>query len=605
MLSCDLKSDRNLSREFRVYFTAMTLQNCRNLLILDISYNALHFFHFIYVNQCHNLQELFLHNNLISYIRLNNTLLLSLRLLRLDSNFLMTLDDTLLAMLPALDILNITNNTIDDIYTYKSQFGGKHCGSNATTFRAGHNGLTSVPAGLGSLCMLQHVSLNHNNISAIPRYTIERLSDLYDIDLSNNNINWLDVGTFNNPNLRWINLSHNKIAKLISMVFLFIPKVQHIDLSYNQLHYIYDYSIYHACSRGNRIALDISHNNLTSNAITNVLKTFNHSNKLYKCYVDVNMTDNAINYFAQDKKKLKLFYKYKFMDITIYLQNNVLVCDQHMKSQLEYLYIYNILHIFRSFKWLQCNNINMTVDKFFYDTTLPGLEIFFCPASCQCNNFVNSYVTKPNNFFVNCSALELEAVPTHQFYVNTHFILSHNQLRYLDNNVTFSIYITLLDLSFNQITFISTDIWRSVLLIQVVFLDNNQLTTLQYAPDNPVNAPCIISLSLMHNPIHCTYNRALLDYYHDCVKDIEQYSCGRDDANLMSDLYNSDNLSYTSSMRTVYILIVLIGVTSSSCVIWCGVYYKRNYLRYYHGTYQDRQRVYTTEINRDDNKQLC
>ena len=558
-------------------------------------------FTFSAVNDCTQLDELYLHNNALTFITTNNTYIQTLTVLTLRNNYLLTLTEDTFQYLPALRNIDVSNNSIQELSFAKPQLTKKQCVTNLTTLIVSHNNLSAIPLSLGRLCQLSHLSLSHNNIQTIPRYTIERLSDLYYIALDNNNINWLDVGTFNNPNLRWIDLAHNQITKLISMVFLYLPKVHHIDLSHNTLNYIYDYSIYHACASGTRIHLDISNNNLSSSVITNILRTFNHSKKPYKCHARVNMQANQIGSFAENKKQLKIFYKYKHLDIRMELHGNLLVCDAMLKSQLEYLYLYNLLPIFTEFKSLQCHNLNVSLDTFFYDTTLPALEKNFCPKNCKCNNFVNSHLRTENNFMVNCSSIDLEVLPSMQFYINTHLNLSHNLLRYLDNNASFSSHITYLDLSFNQITYISVDIWKSILLIRMVNLDNNQLTTLQYATDIFLNVSCSISLSILRNPVHCTYNRDLLDYYKPCVENVDQYRCGRSDVSLMSDLYHTDNLSHSNSVRTVFILIVLILVTSSSCVICCGVYYKR-YSWKYQKTYQDRQRVYTTEGSRRHSK---
>ena len=84
-----------------------------------------------------------------------------------------------------------------------------------------HNNITHIPARLFKrfLKHSKHLSLAHNRLTSLPADEIEHLQRLEVIDLSFNVIDWLDVGTFSNPRLKSINLSHNRLKKLISMTF--------------------------------------------------------------------------------------------------------------------------------------------------------------------------------------------------------------------------------------------------------------------------------------------------------------------------------------------------------------------------------------------------
>jgi len=77
--------------------------------------------------------------------------------------------------------------------------------------------------------------LQHNRLNRLPRDVIESLKQLVLINLSHNEIAWLDVGAFSSTSLRHVDLSHNALRKLISMTFLYLPAAEMIDLSYNQV----------------------------------------------------------------------------------------------------------------------------------------------------------------------------------------------------------------------------------------------------------------------------------------------------------------------------------------------------------------------------------
>ena len=77
--------------------------------------------------------------------------------------------------------------------------------------------------------------LQHNHLSRLPRDVIESLKQLVLINLAYNEIIWLDVGAFSSTSLRHLDLSHNALRKLISMTFLYLPAVELIDLSHNQV----------------------------------------------------------------------------------------------------------------------------------------------------------------------------------------------------------------------------------------------------------------------------------------------------------------------------------------------------------------------------------
>lgn len=77
--------------------------------------------------------------------------------------------------------------------------------------------------------------MSYNRISSLPRYIVDQLHHLVSIDLAHNELVWLDVGAFSSASLRYVDLSHNSLRKLVSMTFLYLPAIVHIDLSNNKV----------------------------------------------------------------------------------------------------------------------------------------------------------------------------------------------------------------------------------------------------------------------------------------------------------------------------------------------------------------------------------
>jgi len=113
-----------------------------------------------------------------------------------------------------------------------------------------YNKLTYLREGLleQALCAVRRLSLSNNQIDRLPRYMLEHLPYLAHLDLADNALTWLDVGAFTNPSLSVVDLSGNRLRKIVSMTFLYLPALRSVDLARNEISYVYKFAFYRMCS---------------------------------------------------------------------------------------------------------------------------------------------------------------------------------------------------------------------------------------------------------------------------------------------------------------------------------------------------------------------
>ena len=162
-----------------------------------------------------------------------------------------------------------------------------------------YNKLTFLREGLleQALCAVRRLILSNNQIDRLPRYLLEHLPYLTHIDLSDNALTWLDVGAFTNPSLSVIDLSGNKLRKIVSMTFLYLPALTSVDLARNEISYVYKFAFYRMCSDASRpITVSLRANQLDVDAVWKLLTTFEHLENP-GCRVLVDLRDNRIERF--------------------------------------------------------------------------------------------------------------------------------------------------------------------------------------------------------------------------------------------------------------------------------------------------------------------
>ncbi|VVD01872.1 unnamed protein product [Leptidea sinapis] len=134
-----------------------------------------------------------------------------------------------------LNTLNLTNNRIRTV----GQIGfGEGCGSNIHNLDLSHNEIKSLPADteLFKLRSLQHLYLQHNNITDISSEAFNGLVSMRVLNISHNRLHTLPEGLFANVReLREIYLNDNSLYQLANGIFHRLEQLIVLDISSNQL----------------------------------------------------------------------------------------------------------------------------------------------------------------------------------------------------------------------------------------------------------------------------------------------------------------------------------------------------------------------------------
>ncbi|CAK1585563.1 unnamed protein product [Parnassius mnemosyne] len=158
-----------------------------------------------------------------------------LQSLDLAQNNIKFVPSGVLCPLENLNILNLTNNRIRTV----GQIGfGQGCGSGLNTLDLSHNEIKILPeeSELLKLRSLQHLYLQHNNISDISSEAFNGLTSLRVLNISHNRLHTLPEGLFSNAKeLREIYLNENSIFELARGLFHHLEQLIVLDLSSNQL----------------------------------------------------------------------------------------------------------------------------------------------------------------------------------------------------------------------------------------------------------------------------------------------------------------------------------------------------------------------------------
>ncbi|XP_067627380.1 toll-like receptor 7 [Eurosta solidaginis] len=158
--------------------------------------------------------------------------------LHLGDNNLRALPAGFLCPVGNLQVLNLTHNRIRSAENLG--FADMNCngGSELQILDASYNELRSVTEswGISRLRRLQHLNLQHNNISELSGESLAGLSSLRIVNLSNNHLETLPEGLFaGSKELREIHLQNNELYELPKGLFHRLEQLLVVDLSGNQL----------------------------------------------------------------------------------------------------------------------------------------------------------------------------------------------------------------------------------------------------------------------------------------------------------------------------------------------------------------------------------
>lgn len=184
-----------------------------------------------------------------------------------DSN-IRVIPDGFFCPLYSLQVLNLTRNRIRSTESLGLSSSAECSGASLqelTALDLSHNELQQIPENwaVSKLRRLQHLYLQHNNITELNSETLAGLNSLQILNLSHNHLQQLPDGLFyGSRGLLEIHLQNNLLFQLPSSLFHRLEKLVVLDLSKNQLtsHHI-DNGTFAALSL--LVVLRLSHNSLT------------------------------------------------------------------------------------------------------------------------------------------------------------------------------------------------------------------------------------------------------------------------------------------------------------------------------------------------------
>ncbi|XP_033751636.1 insulin-like growth factor-binding protein complex acid labile subunit [Pecten maximus] len=339
-------------------------RNLRDLRILDLATNDIEHITKEGLIDLESLEELYLSSNDIVEID-NGTFMFLRRLTRLDlsrnhiteistgvlrslallqyldlsHNKIMSLPPRVLYGLSELKEISFDNNFIKTIGmdAFKTAPSTSH--SKITAVSLQNNAIKEISAeALRSIPQLKSLNLGHNKIKRIHSMGLSNFWNLRSLDLSNNRIRNLNNGVFKNlQKVTDLNLSQNKLRRVSDSMLSGMGELEELDLSSNSIMSISPLAFRYM---QNLVELTLKDNRLMGfnfSYVTNLPKlsildlSSNHlfwvdmSGNIQLRLRDLILTDNKINTVTQDVTKILA------SSSILSLTGNPLVCDCSMK----------------------------------------------------------------------------------------------------------------------------------------------------------------------------------------------------------------------------------------------------------------------------------
>lgn len=398
------------------------------------------------------------------------------------------------------------------------------------------------------LAYVRRIDMAYNRLQTLPRDGLEHLLYLDSVNFTRNKINWLDVGAFNNPRLRVIDLSHNRLTKIISMVFLYLPALEQLDLSHNRINYIYKMAFYRTCKHGQAMDINLEANSLREDAMVKIVNCFKHLQDT-TCSLDVRLQHNAFEYFFQQPtlslranvqtQQSKYFRVWDHVRFDV--GQNALRCDCRMHADLGLLV--DMRALVAQDHFLHADNLDFwrelrCTEPSAYDAK--PLRLFYdlasetcgdpCPSGCECRAQA-SYMT------VDCSYRGLQQMPVSlppgpkvvHFQGNDFGHVTRLPATYGESRA--------INFSFSGITEISEAAWDTLVRVGSVDLQGNSLRSIPV--DVSRRGACMRSIRLGRNPLRCGCgNEHVVRWLLNCsdsLVDLDDIRC--DDGSFFLDAY--------------------------------------------------------------------
>ena len=226
--------------------------NVQQLRSLDLSYNRISILPEGIFNNLYQLAYLFLNNNVISDISGISAHLSPLQYLEMSGNQTMDLPDRAFSYLQQLLHLDLSYNRIsilrkgcfdnlprlEYLYLNNNEISDPSgISANLTTLKyldMSRNQIVDLPdRAFSYLQHLRYLILSYNRISVLRYGIFDNLTQLFSLDLNNNEISDLTGISANLSQLTYLDLSRNQISDLPDRVFSYSNQLLHLNLSYN------------------------------------------------------------------------------------------------------------------------------------------------------------------------------------------------------------------------------------------------------------------------------------------------------------------------------------------------------------------------------------
>ncbi|KAJ8683364.1 hypothetical protein QAD02_019156 [Eretmocerus hayati] len=157
--------------------------------------------------------------------------------LDLSCNNMWTIPEGSLCPLFNLEMLNLTQNRLREVSSFKFNLGSGRCAANLRVIDLGNNSIDTLPtAAFSGLSRLHSLSLRGNRLSSLADRAFEGLVSLAIIELSNNKLTSLPPELFvESKELKEIHLRNNSLAVLPPGLFAELGQLLVLDMSANEL----------------------------------------------------------------------------------------------------------------------------------------------------------------------------------------------------------------------------------------------------------------------------------------------------------------------------------------------------------------------------------
>ncbi|CAH1112884.1 unnamed protein product [Psylliodes chrysocephalus] len=476
-----------------------TLSNCSKISHFNIASNEINEINEEDFSWGSNIRSLNMGNNHVTHIQTDVfSKLENLKELSLSFNPLRYMDKDTFSGLDKLENLELSfclnpDIDIDDIFMSLK---------NLQWLSLDNNNLHAVPENLITpLVQLRYLNLESNKLHNLPKHFFQSNDELKEIRLSNNELRIIETGAFHHlPNLQTVTMHGNKIKHIQRESFTHLPLLNKIILSDNFITHISHDAFSNLPS--------LAHINLQGNFIKDVsFKFFTNITSP----ISLNLTKNRISFCTSDSRILNV----ETLDLSFNNLDTIPKCLEHtallkkllLDSNLISTLDHNAFMHLTSLEQLSLRNnkVVMISKKAFFG--LQNLQILDLSNNSISQLHTNQFVNMPKLRILNLNENRLSYLPR-DIFSNTlleMLDLGVNFISVVPTSSIFDVGMTLRHLSMrsNNIEHIDITTFPDIQSLQYLDLSNNKLTIL---PDNVFTSLGLLQyLDLSYNPLRSNF----------------------------------------------------------------------------------------------------